>query len=598
MKEKKEREGSVEQDSWLSETEGSVYEDNLLALGHDEELAEQDVVGTKEIIEKLAEQSGIVEQFNRVYVLHSKRDDFVACVNMKDKSLYINANQSLVKPGVLLRTLKGCMLHETLHINKFLGIPGTAKRGKEHSDFLRDKGVEHGVLNWIYDLEGHYQANERGFFNPIQELELREFLTATRTAMLKKDADNPLLALEHCKTDEHRKIKRVIEDRGLSVTQKAIEVDKILRKGDKGCSGNGQVSQKGQPVNGDGQGSTSQGEQKEQKQGEPDKTTVVVGIAKGDDDFLEDDYEDGRVNDITSEVVEEAEYQEMARKVQKAGGLNAGTARDVVKYYKDKAGFSGSAKALLKKLEEALKEMKGIDDGFMKDKRAFDKFGTRINGYRNYRDVGELLSNPEGVVIDGEVDINSVKVLDKVKRKTKGIMFILRDVSGSICSSPTDKVVRDATMFLISEAKRKKHRACVIDFAYGTSVIWDSKERAVTDEWEGLLCKSAMLKSGGGTSLTSAIKRLNAVIEDEQISRDIPITVFVITDTRIEHFGSSIPGAAMIRHNKVNVVGLIYTDGCGADYDFVNWFKFHKGKMFEIKLSADKKLIKDLKRAV
>ncbi len=45
-------------------------------------------------------------------------------------------------------------------------------------------------------------------------------------------------------------------------------------------------------------------------------------------------------------------------------------------------------------------------------------------------------------------------------------------------------------------------------------------------------------------------------------------------------------------------MGIVYEDDNWVSEGFMNWVKAHKGRVFNIELSADKRLIKELKRAV
>jgi Mg-chelatase subunit ChlD len=181
----------------------------------------------------------------------------------------------------------------------------------------------------------------------------------------------------------------------------------------------------------------------------------------------------------------------------------------------------------------------------------------------------------------------------KITRKQKGIVVIIRDISGSVCEYPTDRVVRDATLFLISECKKAKHRMSLIDFASYSNQVPDKSGNILTTEYDNIMLKSSFLKGGGSTRIQYAIKRLNDMIAKENLS-NIPLNIYVITDTFISNiYGEN---ELKINHPKFNLTTIAYNNSerhlITKDYNRFN--RMNNGKIFFIELSPDKKLIKSL----
>lgn len=606
------------QDNWQDEASyGNEWDSDPAyeLLGHSSELQELDEQGIGEIVRQIANNSKIADQFKDIRILHSDQDNFIACVDSRTGILYLNANNRILSTSELIRGVNGLMNHESLHINNWLGIPGNAERAQKNAKAVKKFNGDKDTLNWLYDLEGHYQS-DKGFLSPIQQLELREFITMTRIKILDLDPKSPILSMEYPKTKMQKEIKKIISNRSKTLLTKAKLIDKLLKDnnygqpqpGDgppqdgKGKKGKGNCSGQGTPSKDQKKG--SEGSQNDPDEGtgsastgneppEPIVITKVIGNDKEQVKWLKDQLDKNHIESLSEKILEEHEYRELQKKLQRHG-ISAGNTKDIVNYFKDN---TQNAKAEINNLNQCLKDMLGFDSGFLKKlKEPSPRIGYRINGYRKARDIQEMAQSIESLITDGLVDINDVRVPDLINRKRKGLMVIIRDVSGSVLQKPVDQVVRDATMILISQAKKEKHRVAVLDFAIGAYFIPDHQGKNLTENHENLLCKSAFLKGGGGTHLCDAIKELNELIDQEKL-HNTPINVFVITDSFIhDDFDYDEEAkACKINHTNLKLTGIVYNRGNCANPDFNKFIELHNGKNFFIELSVDKKLISGLK---
>ncbi|MGD9381202.1 MAG: hypothetical protein PVI03_02045 [Candidatus Thorarchaeota archaeon] len=577
-------------------------------LGHDEDLRTGDAKVIGAVIKRLAEDMELVRKFNSINVLHSENKGFLACVNMHDRGLYINASNDFMTASDLVRTIRGLVLHETGHLNDYIAVPSSKEIGIKHMKQLKKAKADPGILNWVYDLEIHYQANEKGLFNQADQLALREFLSAVRGSMEKVEPNSPLLCMEDGPKNEFQeKVKAIIENRGRGVVWKAKEIDKLWKKEGpkhgqgkcKNCNGTGKTKGKdGKPEK------CKECDGKGQKGGR--KLTVVV-VDNEQMEKLAGKHH--KVKDITKKIEGEAELKELQEKVERAG-ISAGTIQETVRYFERIGDPIGN----MEELAQSLVDMMKFDSGFLKSTTSEEKTGSRLNGIRPMRDIHEVTENVEQLVTEGKYDIESIKIPRKIKRKQKGYAFIIRDVSGSISFSDVSKVVRDATMFILSECKKAKHKVCVIDFDTDTYTLTDRDGNEISERHEELLCKSSYLKVGGGTNLGVAIDKLNILIEKEKL-RDIPINVYVITDSEITRYhrirnefdredGKTVGMKDMrVRHNKFTLTGLVYNTsdrgGSGSrlhvDPEFKGFIRNNGGRTFFIRLDDTRKLVKGLK---
>lgn len=519
-------------------------------LGHDEDLKTGDAKVIGAVIKRLAEDMPLVRKFNSVNILHSENKGFLACVNMHNKGLYINASNDFMHPSDLVRTIRGLILHETGHLNDYLAVPSSKEIGLKHSKQVKKAKADAGILNWVYDLEIHYQANERGLFLKGDQLDLMEFLSAVRGSMEKVEPKSPLLCMEDGpKTEFQEKVKAIIEKRNRGVVWKTIEIDKLWKKefpNQGKCSCKKEGKKKGECDSCKGAGR---------------KLTVVVVDNKQMKELTGKHH---KVKNITEKIEDEAELKKLEEKVKRAG-ISAGTVSETVRYFKRE----GDPIEQMEELVESLKDMMKFDSGFLKSTVSEEKTGSRLNGVRPIRDIHEVTENVEHLVTDGKYDIESIKIPRKIKRKLKGYAFIIRDVSGSIAMEDVSKVVRDSTMFILSECKKAKHKVCVIDFDTNTYTMTDRDGQEITERHEEILCKSSYLKVGGGTDLGVAIDKLNIMVKENKLM-DIPINVYVITDSEIQKYHSVrnpkdknhnklINMKDMrVRHNKFTLTGLVY----------------------------------------
>ena len=153
--------------------------------------------------------------------------------------------------------------------------------------------------------------------------------------------------------------------------------------------------------------------------------------------------------------------------------------------------------------------------------------GYRINGYRKIFDYDEVVENVEDLATNPIPD--DIEVPAKIRKKSHGIIAILRDTSGSVSSPPFDKNLRDITVSLIKIAKKFHYLVGVIDFHSQPELILDSKGNLFTDEYNIVLFDSMNLKHGFATCLNPAFRKLKEHLESENLEEE-NLNLFLITD--------------------------------------------------------------------
>jgi len=162
--------------------------------------------------------------------------------------------------------------------------------------------------------------------------------------------------------------------------------------------------------------------------------------------------------------------------------------------------------------------------------------GDTFDGYRSPRDVAELVDTPEELLTVGELGKDQVKVERKSHTKGQsGVVFIVRDTSGSMTVGSLARMARDATVSLIKTAQKEGHDVGVVDFSGSAYVHKSSEGEPVTKDYHKLMVESMELKGGGGTDLSSAVEKIDEVIQSQEYS-DVPVNVYIITDSMIKTY--------------------------------------------------------------
>ncbi|MFQ6118326.1 MAG: hypothetical protein ACE5KE_00400, partial [Methanosarcinales archaeon] len=219
-----------------------------------------------------------------------------------------------------------------------------------------------------------------------------------------------------------------------------------------------------------------------------------------------------------------------------------------------------------------------------KTKNHLKSFGNRINGYRKIRDISEITENIEDFILVGDYDINDIYVPIKIQRKSKGLIVLIRDTSGSVSDIPLSKIARDLTISLIKLAKIKGFKIGVLDFHSEVEPILDSKGKFITNEYNLIMLDSMKFKDGYSTILNNAIKYVNEQIKKENLENE-SINIFVISDSYVDKVSEK------FNFKKLNLICIDFDINISETHkNFIDFCKDNNGKMFKIK-EIEKKLV-------
>jgi Mg-chelatase subunit ChlD len=160
--------------------------------------------------------------------------------------------------------------------------------------------------------------------------------------------------------------------------------------------------------------------------------------------------------------------------------------------------------------------------------------GEEFDGYRAPVDATEMAGSPVDLLTIGRVSREEVKVERRSHTRSRsGVVFILRDTSGSMVMGEKAKLARDATVSLIKTAQKYDHKVGVIDFA-GNAIphYSDGGQQIISRDYHEFMVESMELKSGGGTDLDAALSAVNSIINARDL-HSVPINIYVITDSEI-----------------------------------------------------------------
>lgn len=504
------------------------------------------------------------------------------------------------------------------------------------------------LMNVVEDMEIHHQMLKRNRARPDTQRELRTLLTEHRNKIIEQgDTDSPFLSGEYEFTEEQEVINEIITNRNLSVKDKTQKIANVLLEeppeddggggnqgqgdDDKDDSGQGQpkVQKKGQNNSGnskdDGdspnqdegedeedsgdeeEGSSSDGDDEE---GDEDDEALAQGNKPGEDGGP-NTWKDKEINELTAHGTPEQardEYDidtsdldegksikdeiEKSRKRKKTKrrlqqlGMSSKEAKDVIAE-NDINDLQDKISDLSNVLEDVLPALQSEkSEGESRDRTR--PGGDKFDGYRSPRDVAEVVSSPVELLTTGEIDPEGVKVERKSHtRGTSGVVFILRDTSGSMTSGSKAKMARDATVSLIRTAKQHNHEVGVIDFSGTPEAHRDKTGDAITREYNTLMLDSMEMKSGGGTKLGKALEMVNQVV-NEQNYNSVPINIYVVTDTEIFGIDADIEA----KQPKLNTVWC--DDGGELTEPMKELTDEYNGEIYRTKSMEDGELVSEL----
>jgi len=550
-----------------------------------------------EIVKGMAKRIDIVRLFDDVVIIDMPELQAIGGVNSKTNELFINVGNTVISHNELMKCLSGFMVHEAGHIDKRLGVYGTKEILESHQKKLKKRKLdnENGKwwLNFVYDMEIHYNySTKRRFIKAKKSMELNEFLTVIRNKLFQTDPDDIVLSLSYPHTPQQKLVKKIIENRDLSVVEKVIKLAKNRKMNEPQKKG-GQSKDDNKKERGNKGEGKGNGKPKEKgKQGRKAITFLDTESDSESDEF-EDNEPEGNPQQqkavrVKARVIEEDDKRQIGERLQVLG-----LSTEEIGFFLTKRDC-GETIVKINNLEESFKNiMPQLDSLFGKEKtmERTKNIGLRMNGFKRIKDVSEITQNVEDMVTVGEYDINEIRVPYHIDRKTKGNMIILRDVSGSVSQPPFDKLMRDITVTLISLAKEKHHNVGVIDFHTFVEPIFDNKRNILTDKYNILLLESMGLKWGSSTLLSKAIEYVNTEIFPKY--PETKFTIFIVTDGIVD-FNSHIESQCrFMSKEKVDVRGIVVGRGNVHTY-FEDLMGLNKGKIYKIDFSNEKQITAEL----
>jgi Mg-chelatase subunit ChlD len=530
----------------------------------------------KQLIEVLAKKSELIKNFDDVKVF-SDAEKGLACVNMEDRTLYLNMAFKDMPFKSLLKHLEAIITHENGHLDERLLAPANLEMGQIFTDYCKKNDIPHELLNLVCDMEIHQQYLTQKKIKPIQRLKLMKFLTELRNMVFEMDKTNIAISMTYPITEEQKKVKEIIESRNIDIREKVKRINDLLKKNPQNqkkeivCVTGLIIPDK--KKEGDGKGKDKQtgkgkGKGKKEKSPLPQNAKSIKWEVnkKGAETAIRQELANMGFSDAEiTDLLEKEDRDELLTKVE---------------------NLKDSFKNMLPTLEESYSREK--------TKEKLDSKGHRFNGYHKMRDIREVTDNVEDLVTVGKYDLNEILVPTNVDRKRVGMLIVLRDVSGSIGQGKLAKKVRDVTVGLIQMAQKNGHRIGVVDFHSDVEPITDTSGKCLTRDYKKLLLDSMLFKFGYSTRLDKAFNYINKVIESEKLA-DIPLNLFIITDGQVEN------NDIQLKAKKVKVTGLLCQEYYREENEnteptklehvstsFTNVIERFKGKLYEITADREK----------
>jgi len=519
----------------------------------------------KIIIEKLAKNVDLIKNFKDIFLCESSQE-WLAYTDVKNKTLYINLNQKTFDFPTLVKILDGLIIHEYGHLDKRLKAPSTTKRFEQ---ILRKiKKVNKDLLNILFDFEIHHQYLRNKRIKTSYRRKLKVLISEVRDYALEKFKKDKLkhplneivLSLSYPETDFQKQVKKIVENRNYSIVKKYKEIEKLLKKRFKDYGkGKGKFS-----FTEHGIGEPTEEDKKEEGKGKKSKVKIR------------------NKRSIKREIEDEHKKQEVKDRLKHIGGFSD----EEVNYLIEKHNVDDLI-MMCERLEETLKHILpdiNMYDSKQKTRERLKSFGFRLNGYRRIRDISEVVNNVEDLVTIGKYDINGINIPLRIKRKTKGTIIILRDVSGSVSDEPLSRWIRDLTVSLIMFARKKGYRIGVCDFSSNVYPIRDRKGKFLTDDYKILMIESMLFKYGWSTLLSKALRFVNEEIKKEGLDKT-NVNIIIITDSYVDNCDD----VKIETKKKVNMIGLWCDEYAEKpDDEFMKLIKRYEGKIYKINQVKDK----------
>jgi len=522
----------------------------------------------EKIIEKLARSDDLIKCFEDIRILEDKEEyrDTIAFTDIRNRTLYLNPHQKFIDTETLLANIEGLIIHEAGHLDSRLKVPSTMKKLENDKKEIEKKTeFDHNLLNILYDLEIHFQYNILKKLRYSKRLKLQQFLTHVRNKLFEM---NILLSLEYQFTELQKEVNKIIRDRSLNIVEKYLKIKDLLDK---------QKQEQGE------------GEQSKQQSGKA-YTEVIIDDSDQDQENEQgqDSKQQRKVNakklredsrSIKDEIEKKAKEIKIKEKLKELGFSDEEI--DILCEQYDVDELIMMIENLEKSLDNVLPDLNS-KNGETKTREYIRSRGYRFNGYRKMRDYDEIIENPEDLVTIGKFDLEEIRIPVKIRRKTKSIIVILRDVSGSVSSEPLARIIRDVTVTLIKIAQRRQYKVAVIDFHSTVEPIRDKNNEVITDDYNIILLKSMKFKSGWSTCLSKALK----FVEEELVNKKLEnnnVNIFIVTDSYVD--------CSNVKFEKVkavNMVGLWCKESDYISENFIQLIKNFKGKIYSIQQIQDK----------
>jgi len=592
----------------------------------------EDVMIPRDILESimvpLARNSEVTDGWDDIRV--TNRDGPAAWADVERDTIYINIGTEDLATDTLVDILPGLMAHEKGHIDSRLAVPGNNDRAERLHGVVEERIKPHipadadpeplaqHLLNISMDMEIHHQIIEENYHPPSIQRQVRSFVNRVRNSVMADgNTDNIMLCREVQETSEQEEAKEIVEDRSLTVEDKAVELARIIdwddpKDNSEGFPAPDEPAEDGdkeqdeenrdgptQQSQGDGESDDQDSDGGQESDSDDDGMGSSGSNSKSDSDSSKQEPEDSDPDSSSGSDTDNSEESDTAppdhgtqspgssgssspvgtarvqpvtstgkptderdrgdvdtTSIEKDGDLGVSISSEVEKARRrsrvqnklEQLGMdSDKAKSFIQEhsieeIDEYLSNLDNVLEDVLPALRSAREDGTsdttrpggdKFDGFRKPRDMMEMADSPVDLLTVGQLDRNYVKVERRSRTKSSsGVVFVLRDTSGSMIRGDNAKFARDATVSLIKTAQKHGHDIGVIDFSGDATAHKASDGSVVSQDYHELMVKCMELKSGGGTVLSSAIEMVNDVIENRDY-QDIPVNLYVVTDSHI-----------------------------------------------------------------
>jgi len=555
------------------------------------------------IIERLVKSIDSVKKFEDIRLIEAD-ENTLAYVNVEHKILYFNLNQNALSFPDFVKSLGGMVTHEAGHLDKRLHSPSTLEIAKQNLKDIKDPDLF--IANLIYDLEVHHQYLYRRMIKPSSRINLRRFIKLLRNRLFEKDKSDVVLSCSYPTTELQKAIQKVIENRDYNFRKKYNEINKLLKKYKKekeqeeeliigigGSKGKGKTKKKGK--------SSGKGKKESKKKKKVGTTiTYILDLNNLDDKKKVKGKKKKKFKNKIKLPKKAKQVSIKGKIIEKHGEVNIqeklkalGLSIDEIDHLCEKYP-SHKLVSIVENLEKTLSGILpsiNFTSGREKTKERIKGRGHRLNGFRKMRDISEVVENIEELTMLGKHSLNDIYVPLKIRRRTRNTIVILRDVSGSVSSNPLNKMIRDITVSLVLLAKKKQFRIGVIDFHSKVEPIRDRKGKVLSLDYNIIMAKSMLFKSGYSTLLSKALKFVNDTVKEQHLEND-NLNLLIITDSYIDSESMNVKFSTK---KNVNVSGLWCDEHDSISETFRKFMEVNKGKIYRIREDQEKNtLITDL----